>query len=288
MADPRGPGYNPQPGDDECVFGWNGRFGFRPQCQHWPGERAQKCSIGVMGWLISCREAYQEGIEVLYSRNTFHTASKDMVLGLYRLIPEQRLDAITSFEIIWEFAPWLEPRYSREEKSRLREPRSDFDSFEKFMDLVPRLFTNIRKLYIALQGDLLPDSQGGFGSVCVPPEERAKRTEEGIIMKVDEMAARMNFGVDLSVSFPTSIYARQRWRALQRHLKVVQRHDTGDVERFWRPLKDCLPRTGYWFCLGEKDLRRKAAVHVLGPKVMPRKGRGKAYDVFFRPGPSCA
>ncbi|KAM0563150.1 hypothetical protein ACHAPJ_000864 [Fusarium lateritium] len=242
---------------------------------------AHSANIGPVNGPINVLSALWDGF------SPAEKPSKDMILNLRGLVLDQRLDAITSFEIIWDFAPWLEPRYSREMKKRLRAPRSDFESFKMFMDRVPRLFRNIRKLYIALQGDLLPESQGGFGSVYVPPEQRAKRTGEAIIKEVDEMAARLNPDVDLSVSFPTSIYARQRWRALQWRLKVMQRHETGDVERHWRPLEDDPLGTGYWFCLGEKDLKRKAAAHVLGPKVMPRKGRGKAYDVFFRPGPPC-
>jgi hypothetical protein len=55
--DSRGPGYDPQPCDDECVYGWNGRNGFHPQCEHWPGDDPEKCLIGAMGWLLSCKQA---------------------------------------------------------------------------------------------------------------------------------------------------------------------------------------------------------------------------------------
>lgn len=41
-----------QPHDDSCYSGehiW---------CSAWPGEDMRKCLIGVMGWLLTCRQAY--------------------------------------------------------------------------------------------------------------------------------------------------------------------------------------------------------------------------------------
>jgi len=38
----------------------------------WPWEIVQRNPIGALGWLRTCRAAYEEGIEVLYSTNVFH------------------------------------------------------------------------------------------------------------------------------------------------------------------------------------------------------------------------
>ncbi|KAK4081161.1 uncharacterized protein Triagg1_2693 [Trichoderma aggressivum f. europaeum] len=41
----------PRPGDDRC------RYGDAHFCQSWPGTYPSKCKIGIMGWLLSCRQA---------------------------------------------------------------------------------------------------------------------------------------------------------------------------------------------------------------------------------------
>ncbi|KAF4953469.1 hypothetical protein FSARC_12359 [Fusarium sarcochroum] len=198
-----------------------------------------------------------------------------------------RLDSITSFEIIWDFAPWLGSQHSIDGDDRQQVASWNLETFEWFMDVIPDLFPNIKKLYIALQGDIMPKLQGLLGRRHASHKERVKLVATGITQKVDDMAARVNPNVDLSVAFPTSTYAVHRRLAPHQSMKVIQRHETGDIERYWRPLKDCLPRTGYWFCLGERDLKTKNATHLLGRKVMPPRPRGEEYDVFFRPGRPC-
>ena len=80
-------------------------------CVTWPG----KCTVGVMGWLLACRQAYAEGIDVLYSTNTFFmesTALFDALLcaGPRRasqpLLLPQRLASITSLELRWNVLLW--------------------------------------------------------------------------------------------------------------------------------------------------------------------------------------
>lgn len=41
----------PDAGDDHCLDG------FGQNCEFWPGESPSKCLIGVMGWLLACRQA---------------------------------------------------------------------------------------------------------------------------------------------------------------------------------------------------------------------------------------
>ncbi|KAL6696878.1 hypothetical protein J3F84DRAFT_371513 [Trichoderma pleuroticola] len=84
----------PRPGDDRC------RYGDAHFCQSWPGEYPSKCKIGIMGWLLSCRQAYVEGIDVLYRTNTIHMSGQTLILHLPQLLPPQRLSAITSLEIV--------------------------------------------------------------------------------------------------------------------------------------------------------------------------------------------
>ncbi|KAF4334531.1 hypothetical protein FBEOM_11638 [Fusarium beomiforme] len=83
-------------GDGCCV-------GLAQNCWVWTenGKHRHLCWIGAMGWLLACRQAYVEGIEVLYSTNTIHIASATLLVDLPAYIVPQRLSAITSLEIIW-------------------------------------------------------------------------------------------------------------------------------------------------------------------------------------------
>ncbi|KAF4434557.1 hypothetical protein FACUT_7858 [Fusarium acutatum] len=262
--DSRGPGYDPQPCDDECVYGWNGRNGFHPQCEHWPGHLQEKCFIGATGWLLSCKQAKQA-----------------MIMNMHGFFQQQRLNAITSVEIVWEFTPWIMPDI--EDQSRSVPLLSDIESFRQFLKAIPNLFLNIKKLYVSLQGDMIPKSYGQLrGTDKYSTKERIALVERNIIWKVDQMVPCLKPHVDFSIAYPTSTYAVQRSLALRRGWTVKQRHETGEVERHWRPLAKCKPRTGYWVCLGDKDVRRKRARGIIGHQHMPARVSEKQYDAFFR------
>lgn len=50
---PGPPGHRIQPAHDQCRFGVTGS----EVCNSWPGSRPEKCQIGALGWLQSCRQA---------------------------------------------------------------------------------------------------------------------------------------------------------------------------------------------------------------------------------------
>lgn len=113
-------------------------------CEAWPpprpataGTQAQvtgTCdyAVGALGWLRACRQAYVEGIDVLYVTNTYFLESRDLLdilmssppdpyphipdAGRRLLLPE-RLAVIRSLELRWEIllfgdlpppSPWLD------------------------------------------------------------------------------------------------------------------------------------------------------------------------------------
>lgn len=52
-----------------------------------------------MGYLLSCRQGYAEGIHTLYSANCINIVSQPLLIHIPRLIPPNRLGSITSLEI---------------------------------------------------------------------------------------------------------------------------------------------------------------------------------------------
>ncbi|CAH0057630.1 unnamed protein product [Clonostachys solani] len=70
-------------------------------CSKWPGAWPSKCQIGATGWLRTCRQAYVEGMEVLYRTNTIQIASRPLLRGLHDILPSTPLSLLTSLELVW-------------------------------------------------------------------------------------------------------------------------------------------------------------------------------------------
>jgi hypothetical protein len=73
-------------------------------CMQWAYERKGKFpevyNVGIMGFLLSCRQAYSEGIDVLYSSNCISIQSEPLLRNLPQLIQPNRLASITSLEVV--------------------------------------------------------------------------------------------------------------------------------------------------------------------------------------------
>ena len=83
-------------------YAWLGPW--NDPCLDWVYKHKEKFqegyNVGIMGFLLSCRQAYTEGIDVLYSTNCIHMQSEPLLLQLPRLIPPNRLASITSLEMV--------------------------------------------------------------------------------------------------------------------------------------------------------------------------------------------
>lgn len=60
----------------------------------------RKFYTGITGFLLSCRQTYTEGIDVLYSANCISMESETLLLNLRRLIVQNRLAPFTSLDIV--------------------------------------------------------------------------------------------------------------------------------------------------------------------------------------------
>ena len=128
-------------------------------CDLWPGM----CTLGVMGWLLACRQAYVEGIEVLYGSNTFFVESSALLNALFcpearttqLLLLPQRLDSITALELRWDvmlFGTQLEPMYD----SHWHFAREDRAQVAANIRHLGDTFPNLRSLVLSF-GDFYQD-----------------------------------------------------------------------------------------------------------------------------------
>ncbi|EEP75627.1 predicted protein [Uncinocarpus reesii 1704] len=58
-----------------------------------------KCPLGIMGFMLTSRQAYAECIDVLYRANTFYTSSTLLMRSFPALVPSRHLHRITSLEL---------------------------------------------------------------------------------------------------------------------------------------------------------------------------------------------
>ena len=67
---------------------------------HNGGKSRPYYNLEVAGFLLSCKQAYAEGIHVLWSANTILISSEPLLLHLPSLIAPARLSSLTSLEIL--------------------------------------------------------------------------------------------------------------------------------------------------------------------------------------------
>ncbi|OAA76810.1 hypothetical protein LEL_06494 [Akanthomyces lecanii RCEF 1005] len=238
-------GHSVQPCQDQC------RSGITPDdaCKQWPGVAPDKCRIGALGWLQSCRQAYFEGIDILYGTNTIHTASKALILDIDRLLLPQRVAAITSLEVLWDFGshpPWADSFPSK--------TRELMQEFEDMLRAILSSFRGLKTLYISAQWTgrdpvIAYSRQMGGGS-----EDAVERL---LMRRVDGLVRMLPARVtDFAFAVPSSIYVEQCNVARETPGRTVEHvSDGARYERCWRPVDRGVAHAGYWVRLGQRDLR---------------------------------
>ena len=230
----------PGPWDDEC----NDIHATKQLCHCWPGSVPEKCFVGALGWLRACRQAYSEGVEVLYGTNVFHFRGTDFVQRLPRVLVRERLDAIRGVELAWDVCPWtgLPEEYAHWEEWR---PVADMERFCGALDVMPETLPNVRFMYLSLQGYFLVPEGVEYGG-----EEHWRMTEDALV-RVDGMVLKMRNLVDCRVAVSKSVF----WTRIRR--AVEQDEETYSHRGMWRGL---LPKEaadqrieGYWVCEGVDD-----------------------------------
>ncbi|CAM1501888.1 Fc.00g038720.m01.CDS01 [Cosmosporella sp. VM-42] len=247
-----------EPWMDGCQFGNN------EYCSSSPGNAPAKCHLGIMGWLLSCRQAYSEGTTVLYRTNNFHLANSELILGLPKLLLPSKLALITSLQLIWKIHPFRGQQPNDP-------PFSDYRSFLMLTEQTPVIFPQARQLYISLQGDMFvfPENPQlhvikrgilcfiGDPDMSGPDSERQKHDliENRALEPVEDMISKFKCLKKCIIAIPSSTYWLQKQRVLANGGQVWElRNDR--IEKHWRQLqsREGSSVDGYWLQLGHRDL----------------------------------
>lgn len=221
--------------------------------------------------------SYVEGIDVLYTTNTIHMASREMLLNIDRLLLPQRLSSIRSVELVWDFSPF--PWDAREIK-----PYGDLKSWNRFLEALPAKFTNVRQFYLAVQGQVVPGLRNGHGSMShMPSEPKHRLTEQKIMAPLDVLVRKLGPQIeDCRIAIASGLYDVRRKHALKYGGKVEQVHLGDEVERHWRSLDENSPnRAGYWVYLGAR-MRVRQYICTMG-EGLPEGFYPAEDEVFYMP-----
>ncbi|KAK4143159.1 uncharacterized protein C8A04DRAFT_12584 [Dichotomopilus funicola] len=247
--------------EDACIpSGVGHRSGYRPpsaafcECKSPDRSSHDECLLGVFGWLLASRQAYLDGMDVLFRTNTFHISSLPLLLDLPQLLPPRYLPTITSLELLWTFADpsrlhdstmtsiWDRHIGTPPTSESVIEPTK----FHRLCDLIPTTFPHLRRLYISMQaylpppdGNGGPDIRGAVETLFIHPIEDVFRTLGPAPGKEFSLAIQQG---------GWKVFA-QRWTEGEPG-SVEQ---VGWREKVWKPLGLEEGAGGYWLCWGWDD-----------------------------------
>ncbi|WYZ42218.1 hypothetical protein EsH8_V_001113 [Colletotrichum jinshuiense] len=262
-----------EPCDDECLTGSESMC----SCAGQPGSDGAACFVGAMGWLLACRQAYADGIGILYGTNTFHISSLELQLNLPRLLPRHHLESVTSLELLWKLntidgskTPAKDHVKSLWDSGPNRQDQSD-SPLHVLCATIPQTFPHVRSLYISFQSWLDPGiPRGGpdgdviseVETIFLGPVEDMMRT---CLKRPEQGPGRGNMELNVAIQ-------RGAWRVLlakyQKLLGAKLKLETVDElsrGRFWKALGSGTggdagsenedDEFGYWICGGWEDMR---------------------------------
>ncbi|KAK3313317.1 hypothetical protein B0H66DRAFT_522255 [Apodospora peruviana] len=266
-----------EPCDDGCLLGSESMC----SCSEGDGAAAAAaaaCFVGVMGWLLTCRQAYAEGIQVLYGTNTFHISSLDLQLNLPRLVPSHHLAGIRSLELLWKLDTFKAFHGSshlptgKEDHVRplWADPSRRDSALHVLCGLISQTFPHLGRLYISFQCHLHPGSflRPGADVDIISEVETIFLGPVEDMLRTYYYQVRQDAPLELNVAIQSGAWRvlLAKYHQLLGGAKLrVESADELARGRFWKPLGQTVGRDddddddggefGYWICGGWDDMR---------------------------------
>ncbi|OTA87989.1 hypothetical protein M434DRAFT_80712 [Hypoxylon sp. CO27-5] len=230
-------------------------------CELYPGILPDKCFIGVRGWLLACRQAYIEGIHVLYSTNRFHIAIIGVAYSLPELLPPQHVATIREVELSCNFDAASHP--ASHEPFPWYTHGASYDKFWQggglaLLGRLPQVFPNLGYMYLSLEDILCTrDPPWPIGG-----REMYDATEE-FLQSIDAVIRRMSRLQECRIALPSTLYSTLKLVDKGRDIDW-HRGNHFEPETLWRGLlitdestdlaAGHRPISGYWIVHGREDV----------------------------------
>ncbi|KAL5353303.1 hypothetical protein ACLOAV_001339 [Pseudogymnoascus australis] len=244
-----------RPCEDRCCRGTPNPS----ECGPLRGEgQYSQCFIGIMGWLLACRQAYADGIDILFSTNTFHLKSPDLQQNLQRIILPQRLRAITNLEMCWF------EKYGTCLRALQEDPTREDSELHALCRMVPQAFPRVLSLDIAIlcdirpTGDDFPDTRWATRGVRARTLKLSTLAiEQSILGPFENMLRTLGPAREFSITIPMlawSILLNQHHTLYGPNLRI-EWYCYRSEGRFWKVL-DPGNELGYWISCGHHEDQR--------------------------------
>lgn len=209
-------------------------------------ERSSICEVFtfvLLQTLISCI-SYAEGIEILFHTNKFHIGGDVLMRHLPLLILPQRLERITSLELVWDLHLYT-PR-----PASTKAVRDEWKAYDVLLQNVASAFPKLEKLYLSMEFPWYQDDA-----------REDEVFEQRLLSPIDELVRLL--GMQLG-TFHIMLSYRVHRPMMERAEKAGTRTDHSfrdglhGKQAFWRSAvvpkaPDSESQIGYWVKQGRDD-----------------------------------
>ena len=199
--------------------------------------------LGVLGWLLSCRDTYLETVNVLYGNNTLHIARTYLFLGLPRLFMPERLAAIRDIELLWDF-----------EFSSFGGSHLELNTINGFLGALSRTLPSLRRLYLSFQDGMSYKFQWAKLEV-----DTQFRMIDEMLQLIDRAVMKLPHLVECRIALSTTTYTP--WKFVKNGDQLGPEDMKASMGAVWRDLPGQGEHRGdgenslegYWVCHGNSD-----------------------------------
>ncbi|KAK3988241.1 hypothetical protein QBC44DRAFT_382503 [Cladorrhinum sp. PSN332] len=167
-------------------------------CDDWPGETPDKCHLGAMGFLLSCKRACGEVVEVVFATNRVILESKEMISALvrqYGLAPEAPRLMGPGFGMVTMMTLSVDYMLFGECPRRKRYDTVESNEFWAMLELLPKAFPRLTKLEIILGGAM-------YTLASPNPMKNFDKIEEVLLQPLLNMGQRLDELKEFCVAVP--------------------------------------------------------------------------------------
>ncbi|KAI9039709.1 uncharacterized protein KD926_009179 [Aspergillus affinis] len=220
----------------------------RGVCCTMPGVPAI-CRVGAMGWLLTCRQAHAETIDLLYS-NIFYVESTVLLRFFPQLVPAPRLSRVTGLllDLTLEL---FDDRLVGTARDRIE----GWPAFDQITSVLGSgTFGELRELSISIY-DYTPKSD--------PLSSKELATLERLLNNFDWLLPRIGSDFQkLEISITAPLYTSARQITARDDGSAHDTSETASSTRFWRPVLPPrhieIPEVtsrgfGYWISRGKEE-----------------------------------
>ncbi|SPO06989.1 uncharacterized protein DNG_09683 [Cephalotrichum gorgonifer] len=176
---------------DKCLSG----AGFH--CHSWPGTLPNKCMLGMMGFLLTCKQGYEDAMYVIYSTNALYLEALPLIDGLLRqsaLPGSPRVSGLdtrhlTSLVMIWDFVLF---------GSFYPSTVLDRRHFAERLDLIPRALPKLTRLQVLMGSDIYVEDSS--------PANNMEEVEKVLLRPFLEARTKMEHVAEFIVTIPAGVF----------------------------------------------------------------------------------